>query len=210
MLPTRAVLSPASAAIGAGSEAVEEREMGSGRGRVVAIIFGLLTLLVAHAAPAAAQDTGIGYFGTNTLVFAPVGILSPPEATGKGIIDYQGGDEPKSQWRATFRFSNLSANTDYVVMVKGRSGDPGSLDAGALTPLCSFQTDENGKGNCFWFFRGLARLNVVQLRTDDDENRRVMQASRDGDPGSITTDPNRYSPGGVVPERKRQSTAATK
>ena len=37
-----------------------------------------------------------------------------------------------------------------------------------------------------------------------------MQASRDGDPGSITTDPNRYSPGGVVPERKRQSTAATK
>ncbi|HEU0116638.1 MAG TPA: hypothetical protein VFQ80_18240, partial [Thermomicrobiales bacterium] len=158
-----------------------------------------------QARPAMAQDAAIGYFGDNALVFAPVGVLSPPEATGKGLIAYQGGDEPKSQWRATFRVTNLAANTTYTVAVKGRFGDPGSDDASAFTALCSFETDDVGKGNCFWYFRGLARLNVVQLRAGDENGRRVLQASRDGDPGSITTDPNRYSPGGIVPERKRQA-----
>jgi hypothetical protein len=77
--------------------------------------------------------------------------------------------------------------------------------------LCSFQTDDTGRGNCFWYFRGLARLNIVQLRAGDETGPRILQASRDGDPGSITTDSNRYSPGGVVPTRsKRQPTAGAK
>ena len=61
-----------------------------------------------------------------------------------------------------------------------------------------------GQGsNCFWYFRGLAQLNVVQLRTEDETGRRVLQASRSGDLGSITTVPNRYSPGGEIPVRQQ-------
>jgi hypothetical protein len=154
-------------------------------------------------APAAAADVDIGYFGTNTLVFAPVGNQVELDASGKGIIDYQGGDEPKSRWQATFRFSGLDANEVYAVVVKGRFGDPGTDDARALTPLCSFTTDDTGRGACFWFFRGLARLNVVQVRQGDDgSGRRMLQASSDGDPGSIVTTPNQYSPGGALPARK--------
>src|SRR5262249_34346883 len=139
----------------------EERIMIVGRRQVVAILVGLLTLLAGHAVPAAAQDAEIGYFGTNNLVFAPIGASSLPDASGKGIIDYQGGNEPQSQWRATFRFSGLAADTTYTVAIKGRFGDPGSSDTSAMTSLCSFQTDDTGRGNCFWYFRGLARLNIV-------------------------------------------------
>jgi hypothetical protein len=190
---------------------LEERAMIVGRRPILALLVGLLMLRLSPAVPAAAQDQNgdIGYFGTNTLVFEPVGAVSP-DASGKGIIDYQGGDEPQSQWRATFRFNGLEPDAAYTVVVKGRFGDPGSPDASAMTPICSFQADADGKGNCFWYFRGLARLNLVQLRAGDETGARVLQASRDGNPGSITTDPNRYSPGGVVSDRKRQSAAETK
>jgi hypothetical protein len=165
----------------------------------VALCFGSLLIL----APPAAADVDIGYFGTNILVFAPVGGVVEADASGRGIIDYQGGDEPKSRWQATFRFSGLDPDTDYAVVVKGRSGDPGTDEARALSPLCSFTTDENGRGTCFWFFRGLARLNVVQVRQQaDGSGRRMLQASRDGDPGSIATTPNQFSPGGQLPARR--------
>jgi hypothetical protein len=108
----------------------------------------LAALLMVQAMQAAAQD--IGYFGTNRLLFEPVGILSPPDSIGRGVIDYQGGDDPNSQWRATVRFSGLRANAGFVVMLKGRYGDNGSDDARALTPLCSFQTNDAGRGGCVW------------------------------------------------------------
>jgi hypothetical protein len=160
-----------------------------------------LTALIGFSAlPAAAQD--IGYFGENRLVFERVGSASPPDASGKGIVDYRGGEEPDSQWKASFRFSNLEPQTDYTVVVRGRFGEAGSDKAATYTPLCSFKTDDAGQGSCFWYFRGLARLNVVQLRAEDNDGPRMLQANRSGDPGSIETDPNRYSPGGVIQERK--------
>jgi hypothetical protein len=155
----------------------------------------------ALAAQAKDQDLEIGYFGTNRLQFAVVG-NAPVDATGKGIIDYRGGDEPSSSWRASFRFSGLDAGATYTVVVRGRFGEAGSDEATAFTPLCSFTTNDNGRGSCFWYFRGLARLNVVQLRAGDENGARVMQASRsDSGAGSITTEANRYSPGGEVATR---------
>lgn len=161
----------------------------------------LIALLAFSALPTAAQD--IAHFGTNRLVFEPVGDLASPDATGKGVVDYRGGNEQSSRWRASFRFSGLEANASYTVVIKGRFADSDTADETPFNPLCSFQTDGEGKGNCFWYFRGLARLNVVQLRTEDETGRRVLQASRSGDSGSITTDPNRYSPGGQIPVRQQ-------
>ena len=154
-------------------------------------------LAAALALPAAAQD--IGYFGENRLQFVPVGGSAPPDAAGKGIIDYRGGAEPNSQWKASFRFNGLAPNAGYTVVVKGRFGDSGSREADDFSLLCSFTTDDQGSGSCFWYFQGLARLNVVQLRGGDQNGPRVLQASRsDNTAGSIDTTPNRFSPGGEM------------
>ena len=169
--------------------------------RAAALWSALLALLAFSAFPAAAQD--IGYFGKNRLEFEPVDSFSFPDVTGTGIVDYQGGKEPSSQWRASLRFTGLEAGASYTVMMIGRFGDPGSPDADDFTPLCSVQTDDEGKGGCFWYFRGLARLNLVQLRTEDENESRMLEASRSGNLGSITTVPNRFSPGGEIPARKQ-------
>jgi hypothetical protein len=165
-------------------------------------LWGVLAVILALSpAPVAAQD--VGYFGKNRLEFAPVDAASLPDATGSGIVDYKGGNEPSSQWRATFRFSGLQAGASYTVAVRGRFGEQGSEEAGLFTPLCSFSADKQGKGSCFWYFRGLARLNLVELRAGDENGAGIMQASRSGELGSITTVPNRFSPGGEMPTRKQ-------
>ena len=165
-------------------------------------LWGLLVALLAVSTfPAAAQE--IGYFGKNRLEFALVDPSVLPDATGTGIVDYKGGREPSSQWRASFRFTGLEAGASYTVVIEGRFGDPGSPAADLLSPLCSFTADDAGEGGCFWYFRGLARLDLVQLRTGDENGPRVLAANRNGGPGSITTDPNRFSPGGEIPARKR-------
>ena len=82
------------------------------------------------------------------------------------------------------------------------SAPPGSREADSFTPLCSFQTDAAGQGGCFWYFRGLARLNLVQLRAGDENGTQVLGASRPRGPGSIETEPNRFSPGGEIPARQ--------
>lgn len=173
----------------------------------IAPLIALAALIAAAGAPAGlAQE--IDYFGTNRLEFEPVGSMSK-DASGKGVIDYRGGDEPDSRWRGSFRFSGLEPNTTYIVLIKGRTSATDTTDDNSDAPddqqsdgLCSFTTDDAGKGSCFWYFSGLARLNVVQLRENDIKGARVMQAMRSGSRGSITTTPNRYSPGGEVPDRK--------
>ena len=169
------------------------------RGTALSIMLG--AVLAVGAFPAAAQN--IGHFGKNRLEFAPVDPEALPEATGTGLVDFQGGTEPDSQWRASFRFSGLAARARYTVVIKGRFGAPGSPEAEALTPVCSFTTDAAGEGGCFWYFRGLARLNLVQLRAGAENRLRVLEASRAGGLGSIRTDPNRFSPGGEIPARKK-------
>ncbi len=166
------------------------------------VLWSLLTALLAFTVvPVAAQN--IGYFGKNRLEFAQVDSDSLPDATGTGIVDYKGGKEPSSQWRASFRFTGLEARASYTVVVKGRFGDRGSPEEDVLSPLCSFTTDAAGEGSCFWYFRGLARLNLVQLRAGDESGSRVLEASRAGELGSIETEPNRFSPGGEIPAHKK-------
>jgi hypothetical protein len=156
----------------------------------------LVARLVLAPFPVAAQD--IGYLGTNRLQFEQVGHRFA-DATGKGIIDYRGGDEPSSQWRASFRFSGLEPGASYTVVIRGRFGAAGSDDAAAFTPLCSFETDTEGNGNCFWYFQGLARLKMVRLLSGDENGRRVLQATRSKKIGSITTESSRFSPEGEIP-----------
>src|SRR5215212_12106753 len=160
----------------------------------------LTALLAFSVSPAGAEN--IGYFGKNRLKFATVEPFLLPDATGTGIVDYKGGSEPSSQWRASFRFTGLEAGASYTVVIRGRFGAVGSHAADSFTPLCSFKTDAVGQGGCFWYFRGLARLNLVQLRAGGDNGTPVLGARRPRGPGSIATEPNRFSPGGEIPARE--------
>ena len=146
----------------------------------------VLLAMVVGAVPGAAAD----HEGTNVLTFAPVWDSPSPNAAGTGTIEFNGGVEPSSKWTATFSFSGLPPFTSYTVALQGRYGLDGSADSVKFTALCSFQTDEYGAGGCWWYFRGLRRLNVSQLRLGDDQGRTVLQATRsDGGPGSIVTLP---------------------
>lgn len=171
----------------------------------IAWLCAMVLVLVLSPGDARAQD--IGYFGKNRLEFAAVdnstGAGEDSTAAGTGIVDYKGGKEPDSRWRATFRFSGLTPGNEYTVVIRGRTGDQEAEAATEFTPLCSFKAEADGSGTCFWYFQGLARLNVVQLREGDVDGQRVLQASRAGEIGSIVTDPNRFSPGGENQSRKQ-------
>jgi hypothetical protein len=173
------------------------------RVRVAVLWIVLVALITVGVSPAAAQNQNIGHFGKNRLEFALVEPVSLPDAMGTGIIDYKGGKEPSSQWRASFRFTGLKAEARYTVVIQGRFGVRGSPDADVFTPLCEFSTDNAGEGSCFWYFRGLARLSLVQLRSGNENGATVLEANRSNGPGSITTDANRFSPGGEIPPRKK-------
>ena len=62
---------------------------------IVALVFGI--------SPATAQGQDIGHSGKNRLRFSAVDPFLLPDATGTGIVEYKGGKEPSSQWRASFR-----------------------------------------------------------------------------------------------------------
>jgi hypothetical protein len=162
----------------------------------------LIAMLLVGISPATAQAQDLGHFGKNRLRFSAVAPSLLPDATGTGIVDYKGGREPSSHWRASFRFTGLEAGASYTVVIRGRFGAAGSREADSFTPLCSFQTDDAGRGGCFWYFRGLARLNLVQLRTGDENGAPVLGARRPRGPGSIETEPNRFSPGGEISARE--------
>ena len=172
------------------------------RARVAVLWIALVAALVFGISPVAAQDQNIGHFGKNRLTFSAVEPFVLPDATGTGIVDYKGGREPSSQWRASFRFTGLAAGASYTVVIRGRFGAAGSPAADSFTSLCSFQTDAIGQGGCFWYFRGLARLNLVQLRAGGANGTPVLGARRPRGPGSIETEPNRFSPGGEIPARE--------
>ena len=162
----------------------------------------LIAALAFGDSPAVAQNQNIGHLGKNRLRFAIVAPFPLRDATGSGIVEYEGGREPSSQWRASFQFSGLGPGAGYTVVIRGRFGAPGSPEATAFTPLCSFAADNAGQGGCFWYFRGLARLTLVQLRAGDENGIHVLEARRARGPGSIETQPNRFSPGGEIPARE--------
>lgn len=166
---------------------------------LAAVIAVAVVAVVAPTAALAATD----HLGTNRLVFAPVG-SSTSRASGTGVVEYGGGVEPRSKWSSTFRFAGLRANTDYAVVVQGRRGVYGSAEAVAFTQLCSFRTDDEGAGGCWWYFRGLLRLEVVQLRLGSATGPAVLQATSDEErSGSISRSPNRYSPATSAPASRR-------
>lgn len=163
------------------------------RFRTMSLMAVLIALVVAVGMPTATL-AATEHRATNRLVFAPVVGSSSPRATGAGVVEFGGGTEPRSKWSSAFRFAGLRANTEYAVVVQGRSGLDGSAEALEFSELCWFRTDSAGAGGCWWYFRGLLRLNVVQLRYGDVEGSVVAQASSvEAAPGSISRTPNRYS-----------------
>jgi hypothetical protein len=170
--------------------------------RAAVLWIALIATLLVGISPATVQAQDIGHFGKNRLRFSALAPSLLPDATGTGIVDYKGGREPSSQWRASFRFTGLEAGASYSVVIRGRFGAAGSPAANSFTELCSFRSDDIGHGGCFWYFRGLARLNLVQLRTGGENGTPVLGARRPRGPGSIETEPNRFSPGGEISARE--------
>lgn len=146
----------------------------------------LATMAVALALPTAVFAS---HESSNKLVFAPVAGSPSPDAAGSGVINYikgTSGEEPDTSWSSTFRFSGLTADTAYTVVVRGRF-----LDPGAFSGICSFTTNGSGTGSCASQFTGLQRLAIAQLRLGGATGAAVLQATRQAvvtGPGSITSD----------------------
>ncbi len=131
---------------------------------------------------------------TNRLVFAPPASAAGSAAAGTGVVDYRGGNPEESRWTATFQFTGLDPVETYVVAVQGRYGDEGSPDALAFTPICSFRTDADGSGGCWYYIVVLKHLSVVQLYQGAVSGAAVLEATRAEGAGGITSEPNRFSP----------------
>lgn len=119
---------------------MEGRGANNGR-RLVALTIALwcavLVALVVSPAAVMAQDQDIGYFGKNRLEFATVEDARESTAAGTGIVDYKGGKEPDSRWRATFRFSGLNPGNEYTVVIRGRTGEQSSDAASGNSRHCA-------------------------------------------------------------------------
>ncbi|MBA2278342.1 MAG: hypothetical protein H0W06_11320 [Chloroflexia bacterium] len=133
---------------------------------------------------------------TNVLTFASATDAPLPDATGDGVIEFNGLTDPQAtRWTATFSFAGLEPGASYTVVVQGRFGDDGTTDATAWTPICAFQAGAGGIGGCWHYFVELRRLGVVQLRQGDGDGLPVLQATRAADqPGIIESVPNPFSP----------------
>lgn len=154
----------------------------------VAAILGLLVIGPARLALAEHEST-------NVLVFAPTAGSASPLVAGDGVIAYKGGAEPASRWTITLRLTGLEPDQTYAVVVRGRTGDDGSAEAAAFSPLCRLRTSDAGDGGCWDYAQGMRRLGVVQVRVGDERGAPVLQATRaPGGPGAITSLPNEHSP----------------
>ncbi len=132
---------------------------------------------------------------TNILTFAPDADAALPDATGEGVLEFNGGTDPQAtRWTATFTFAGLEPGASYTVVAQGRFGDDGTAEATALTPICAFRADASGSGGCWHYFVELRRIGVVQLLQGGD-GPVLLQATRaDDQPGAIESVPNSYSP----------------
>lgn len=161
-----------------------------GRKLTMKILTRSLTLIGVSAAALAAfaLPASAAHESNNHLVFAPVATSANPDASGTGTINYvkgTSGDEPDTEWTSSFRFTGLSVDTTYSVVVKGRFAD-----ATAFSEICRFTTNGTGVGSCTSRFTGLKRLAVAQLRMNSSTGAPVLQATRHpiaGGPGSITS-----------------------
>lgn len=168
---------------------------------LVAVLLLVVTLVLAW------PGTGLAdHESTNNLTFEPVEDSPSPDGAGEGMIDYHGGGEPDTLWTATFQFTNLEPEQAYAVVVQGRFGEDGTDAATAFTPICDFETDASGDGGCWYYFVGLRRLAVMELRVGDADGKAVLRAtvSEDG-PGSLSRMANDFSPTATALAAQAQS-----
>ncbi|CAN5720808.1 hypothetical protein BH23CHL3_BH23CHL3_06390 [soil metagenome] len=160
------------------------------------LLVAVAALLLVVAVVLAWPGTGLAdHESTNDLTFAPVEDSPSPDGAGHGIIDYHGGGEPDTLWTATFQFTDLEPEQAYAVMVQGRFGLDGTDAATAFTPICEFTTDASGDGGCWYYFVGLRRLAVMEVRIGDADGEVVLRATvNDDGPGSLSRMANEFSP----------------
>lgn len=127
------------------------------------------------------------------MTFEPVENSAAPTGSGTGMVEFHGGQEPDSRWTSTFQFFGVQSGSTYSVVVQGRFGEDGSSEAVAFTPVCEFVAGEDGSGGCWYYFVGLHRLGVVQLRVGSPDGAPVLQATNLAGPGSMNRTSNAYS-----------------
>ncbi len=168
---------------------------------LVAVLLLVVTLVLAW------PGTGLAdHESTNNLTFEPVEDSPSPDGAGEGMIDYHGGGEPDTLWTATFQFTNLEPEQAYAVVVQGRFGEDGTDAATAFTLICDFETDASGDGGCWYYFVGLRRLAIMEVRIGDADGEAVLRAtvSEDG-PGSLSRMANDFSPTATALAAQAQS-----
>ncbi len=107
---------------------------------------------------------------------------------------------------ATFQFTGLEPEQAYAVMVQGRYGEDGTDAATAFTPICDFTTDASGDGGCWYYFVGLVRLAVMEVRIGDADGEVVLRATASDDgPGSLSRMANEFSPTATALAAQAQS-----
>lgn len=154
----------------------------------------LALLIFASMALIGPTDSIAVHESDNELTFEPVTGSPAPAGSGTGMFEFRGGAEPESRWTTTFQFIGLRPGTDYITVVQGRFGEDGSSEATAFSPICTFRTDADGNGGCWYYMIGLRRLGVVQVRLGDENGPVVLQATRKEDgPGSISSTSNVHS-----------------
>ena len=151
--------------------------------RKLIVLAGLALALVVPATVFAAHESN------NKLSFEPTATSSLPGASGSGVINYVkgiSGTEPDTAWTSAFRFSGLTPDAMYTVVVRGRFADPT-----VFSGICTFSANAAGVGTCQSDFLGLQRLAIAQLRVGGETGVAVLQATRQAvvaGPGSITSD----------------------
>lgn len=161
------------------------------RGSILVTVVALLLVAVVIRPATSLAD----HESTTVLTFAPLADAPSPDAEGTGVVDYHGGGEPDTRWTATFQFTELATNAPYAVVVQGRYGEDGSEEAEAFSQICTFTTDGAGGGGCWYYFVGLKRLGVAQLRVDTADGPAILQASAAADePGAMDRTANAFSP----------------
>lgn len=155
---------------------------------VTLIALAILLVLVLGAIVVQPWLTQAVHETSNTLAFAPIDDSPSPDGSGEGIITFNGQPEPDSQWTVRFQVDGLEPNTPYVIAVQGRFGEDDTPEATAFSEICTFRTDDAGRGTCWNYIVGLRRLSIVEVRLGDENGATVLQASRGPSPGAGALD----------------------
>ncbi|HEV2769848.1 MAG TPA: hypothetical protein VGV40_06650 [Solirubrobacteraceae bacterium] len=136
-----------------------------------------LVAAVSTAALAVPAVALAAHESNNRFDLAPTG-SAPSEADGRGVSNYVAGasSEQNELWNSHVRVSGLAPNTRYTLWAENANDarDPQDL------AICSFTTDERGRGGCNRTKHNEPALAIARVRLGDESTfgAAVLEARR--------------------------------